>query len=117
MVDSAPQDGRVSNTPAAILLGSVLGLFFSGIIIAGVCSWQLWAAAVAEGKAADAASVTGSGTVPPPVLSPGSGGSYGVPSPYGSTATSPSVSPYDSTDDVQYYAPAVEYAVEPKTKE
>lgn len=96
MVDATSKNAPPSDTPKAILVGSLLGLFFSGIIIAGVCGWQLWAASAAEEAAAGAVP----DTVPPPGYSGPGPGVYGdTPSAsYGSGAYT-TVSPYGSVDD------------------
>jgi hypothetical protein len=44
MRNSPTTIGNRSDTGAAILLGSVLGLILGGALVTGFCGWRLWAA-------------------------------------------------------------------------
>lgn len=44
MRESQTNTSRTSNTGAAVLLGSVLGVILGGGLVTGVCGWKLWAA-------------------------------------------------------------------------
>jgi hypothetical protein len=47
MRDDSKKSGGPSDTAAAVLLGSVVGLILGSTLAAGICGWKLWAAETA----------------------------------------------------------------------
>ena len=96
MHDSKEPTGTTPRTGSAVLLGSVLGLILGGMLVTGICGWQLRAANAAEAAASPGGATYT--TVPSPTYAPGSS-PYATPYASGATGygTSSGQSAYGSS--------------------
>ncbi len=69
MHDPQTSTRKTSNTGAAVLLGSVLGVIVGGTVVAGFCGWQLWAANLSA-KVESTTRTVPAATFPPASASP-----------------------------------------------